>query len=129
MSKPKTAYYMKMSNGEDIVCEVLQDAREETAYIIARPMKINYEFSPEEGRMFMGMSKWIPLTKSPSLVIYYDHVITIAEVDEEMIQFYHEALEKYDDENIEMTAFEQDDLNEDQITMANYLANTSTTLM
>ena len=128
MTKPKSAYYMKMSNGEDIVCEVLQDVREETAYIIAKPMKINYEFAPEVGRMFMGMSKWIPLMKSPSLVIYYDHVITIAEVDEEMLNFYHEALDKYDDQ-MEISSFEQEGLDEDQIKMATYLANTSTTLM
>jgi hypothetical protein len=129
MTKPKTAYYMKMSNGEDIVCEVLQDVREETAYVIAKPMKINYEFSAEQGRMFMGMSNWIPLMKSPSLVIYYDHVITIAEVDEEMLNFYHEALDKYGDDDMEFSSFEQDGLDEEQIMMANYLANTSTTLM
>lgn len=120
---------MKMSNGEDIVCEVLQDVREETAYVIAKPMKINYEFAPDVGRMFMGMSNWIPLMKSPSLVVYYDHVITIAEVNEEMLNFYHEALDKYGDDNFEVSAFEQEGLDEDQIKMANYLANTSTTLM
>jgi len=134
MSKPENVYYFKLSNGEDIVCDVLQDMREESAYIVRLPMKINYEFSSEVERMFMGLSKWIPLMKSPTLVIYYDHVITIAECNEEMLGFYHEALEKYEmgDEFFEKSptvAFEESDgIDEDKVKMAMYFANTSTIL-
>ena len=127
MSKPENIYYFKLSNGDDIVADVLQDMQEESAYVIRLPMKINYEFAPEVGRMFMGMSKWIPLMKSPTLVVYYDHVITVAEVDDEMKEFYYEALDKYDYPD-ETSAFETDDIDEDKIKMAMYLANTSTTL-
>jgi hypothetical protein len=134
MSKPKNIYYMKLSNGDDIICDVLQDAIDESAYIVRLPMQVNYDFAPEVQRMFMGLSKWIPLMKSPTLVIYYDHVVTIAECSDEMVHFYHEALEKYemDDDFFESsptTAFENsDDIDDDKIKMAMYLANTSTTL-
>jgi hypothetical protein len=127
MSKPENIYYFKLSNGDDVIADVLQDIQEESAYVIRLPMKINYEFAPEVGRMFMGMSKWIPLMKSPTLVVYYDHVITVAEVDDEMKEFYYEALEKYEYSD-DTSAFESDGIDEDKIKMAMYLANTSTTL-
>lgn len=128
MSKPENIYYFKLSNGDDILADVVQDMHEESAYIIRLPMKLNYEFAPDVGRMFMGMSKWIPMMKSPTLVVYYDHVITVAEVDNDMKEFYYEALDRYDGYDDDTTAFETDDLDEDKVRMAMYLANTSTTL-
>ena len=94
-------FYMKLMNGEDIICQVVKEDEEHQMYIINNPLKVNYNFNAEYGRLIMGLSRWIPLLESPNITIYFDHVIAMARLQEEMNSFYESSLDDSDDEEIE----------------------------
>ena len=124
-------YYLKLLSGDDIVCQVLRQDDESQTYWITNPMKISSSFDSEVGRLFMGMSKWVPLQKSKYLQLYYDHVITMSEVQDEMVEFYSDALGEAVDEfetQILDASSDFSDVDEDKVKMALYFANTSSTL-
>lgn len=119
-------------SGDDIICQLLRQDDDAQMYFIANPMKVNASFDPEIGRMFMGMSRWIPLQKSKYLTVYYDHVITMSEVKDEMVEFYEdalgEAIDEITDSVIEDNTVEFSDVDDDKIKMALYFANTSSSI-
>ena len=90
-------YYMKMMNGEDIVCQLVKEDEKHQMYLITNPLKVNYTFSPETGRMLMGLSRWIPLVEQNVITVYFDHVIAMAQLEEEMNEFYLSSVESAED--------------------------------
>lgn len=91
-------FYMKLMNGDDIVCQLEKEDEEHQLYIVTEPLKVNYNFSSEYGRMFLGLSRWIPLVESPYITIYFDHVVAMAKLQEEMNDFYANAIVDSEDE-------------------------------
>jgi len=91
-------FYMKLMNGEDIICQLVKEDEEHQMYFVSDPLKVNYNFSAEHGRMFMGLSRWIPLLESPIVTVYFDHVIAMAKLQDEMNEFYFNSIEDSDDE-------------------------------
>jgi uncharacterized protein YsxB (DUF464 family) len=121
-------YYLKLMNGEDIVCKIISQDDQNGCYLIASPLKVTNTIDQEEGRLMMGLSRWIPLQKSPTLNIYMDHVIAVAEVHESMYEFYTEVIEQSDTEVGFDDTFLDDDITDDKVKMALYFANTSSTI-
>ena len=93
-------FYMKLMNGEDIMCQMVKEDEENQMYIITNPLKVNYNFSSEHGRMFMGLSRWIPLLESPFVTVYFDHVVAMAKVQSDMTDFYVNSVEDSDDDEL-----------------------------
>lgn len=120
-------FYLKLTNGEDIVCQIVSQDNDQSQYLISDPLKVNYQYVPTSGRMMVGFSRWIPLQRSPVISIYFDHVLALSEVSEELIEFYQSAIGSEELEDA-IGDFESSGLDEDQMKMALYLANTSTTL-
>ena len=54
-------FYMKLTNGEDIICKIEKEDNENQMYFISNPLKVSYNFVAENNRMSMGLSYWIPL--------------------------------------------------------------------
>ena len=121
-------FYMKLMNGEDIVCQIVSQDNDQSQYLISEPLKVNYQYVPSSGRMMVGFSRWIPLQSSPVISIFFDHVLALSEVTDELVDFYESAIGSDEIDGEGLGDFESSSLDEDQMKMALYLANTSTTL-
>lgn len=93
-------FYMKLTNGEDIICKIEKEDNENQMYFISNPLKVSYNFVPENNRMSMGLSYWIPLAESSVVTVYFDHVIAMSKLQDEMNKFYFSSIEESDDEII-----------------------------
>ena len=121
-------YYLKLMNGDDIVCKILSQDDHDGCYLIASPLQVTNTMDQNEGRLMMALSRWIPLQKSASVKIYMDHVIAISEVHESMYEFYNDVVDQSELDVGFDDSYDDDDLSEDKVKMARYFANTSSTL-
>lgn len=82
---------IKLTNGETIIAEVVH--QDENITSILEPLQLIIEESERTGRPVMVALSWIPLTKKVNMVnLKTQHVVAVAECDEEIDKYYIRSL-------------------------------------
>jgi len=82
---------IKLTNGETIIAEVVHQDEDITS--ILEPLQLIIEESEKTGRPVMVALSWIPLTKKVNMVnLKTQHVVAVAECDEEINKYYIRSL-------------------------------------
>jgi len=86
----------KLTNGDEIICEVVEWPDEESDSIVVRNavQLINRSGMPGDGRYYVTIKPWMVLQDEPDLfqVLYGQHVISEATPTNEMLKQYFEAI-------------------------------------
>ena len=81
---------IKLTNGETIIAEIIH--QDEETISILEPLALEVG-EGESGRPMMIALTWIPLTKKVNMVnLNPNHVVAIAELDDEMNLYYEKSL-------------------------------------
>jgi hypothetical protein len=91
--------FVRMNTGEDLITEVIETkVNEQDAYLFVSPLKIVYLIGEKPGSMMLSLIEWVFPKISPKqeFLIYPDDVITISDVSDSLLDYYHEALYKLD---------------------------------
>ena len=85
-------YYIKMSNGEDVVSTVLEE--DEECYYITYPLKFVYTKNSTSESIIMGMIPWIPTEELMNSIfqIYKFNMITILPAPEKLKAHYESQM-------------------------------------
>jgi hypothetical protein len=87
--------FIKLSNGEDIVCKVEDNDSLENRIKITRPLKMQMLPRMLTGAQgdSIGLSHWIqPMTESVSFMISLEHVLLISDASPGLIKYYEYVL-------------------------------------
>lgn len=81
---------IKLTSGETIIAEIVHEDEKITSVLEPLALEIG---EAETGRPMMVAMTWVPLTKKINMVnLNTNHVIAIADVDEEMNAYYEKSL-------------------------------------
>lgn len=104
---------IKLTNGETIIAEIVHQDDKTTS--VLEPLQLIIEESTDNGRPIMLALNWIPLTKKINLVeLKTNHVVAIAQCDEEIDRYYIRSLSVLKGEKKEIE-WDEDELNESEL--------------
>jgi len=88
---------VKMITGEEVLCEVMPGEEEgQEFYIFQNPIIFDESSQVDTARgvVLSGLipKKWMMFTNQDLAIVKSDHVITMSELDEFGVDFYHKAL-------------------------------------
>lgn len=88
---------VKMITGEEVLCEVMPGEEEgQEFYIFQNPIIFDESSQVDTARgvVLSGLipKKWMMFTNQDLAIVKTDHVITMSELDEFGVDFYHKAL-------------------------------------
>ena len=87
--------FIKLGNGEDIVCRVENNGDTENQIKVLHPLKM--QLMPKNligaSRAFIGLSHWMyPMTEAVSFQLSLDHVLLISDASPGLIKYYEYVL-------------------------------------
>lgn len=91
--------FVRLNTGEDLITEIIETkVNEQDAYLFVYPLKIVYLIGEKPGSMLLSLIEWVfpKIAPKQEFLIYPDDVITISEVSDSLLDYYHEALYKLD---------------------------------
>ena len=89
--------FIKLSNGEDIVCKVEDNDNLENQIKITRPLKMQMLPRMLTGAQgdSIGLSQWIhPMTEAVSFQLSLEHVLLISDASPGLIKYYEYVLKQ-----------------------------------
>lgn len=118
-------YYIKMSNGEDVVATVLEE--DEDCYYITFPLKFVYTKNSTSEAIIMGMVPWVPSEELMNSIfqIYKFNMITILPSPEKLKTYYELQIGLSKENTITKIRELYDKLQESPELNNLYMANTS----
>lgn len=95
--------FIRMSNGEDIISRVSKMVKIDngkTHYYLDKPLKIIYSIrqsSPQSDALVITLVQWIYdyVSDTQNFSVVEDNIMTLANPSSEMLQYYTEAIDKY----------------------------------
>ena len=93
-----TCKVLKLTNGEDIVCE-LGDGNTENEYEIGYPLKMEVQSKMTKNGIIesLNLTRWIgPYTEQPFFLIKTSHILLIAEASHGLSRYYEHVIRKID---------------------------------
>ena len=89
-----TCKVLKLTNGEDIVCE-LGDGNTENEYEIGYPLKMEVQAKMTKNGVIesLNLTRWIgPYTEQPFFLIKTSHILLIAEASHGLSRYYEHVI-------------------------------------
>lgn len=107
-SKAKDIRFIRLTNGEDIVAEVLDIAN--GRIVIDSPLKILYTPSSNKGYLSISLMQWIftRISKQQKFDMDMVNVLIISEPEQTLIEHYNESMDTFNNKNDEDE--EEDDI-------------------
>ena len=113
--------FIKLSSGEDIVCEMIKDSNNNGYIMIKDPMKVSLVLRPDGGATF-GFSRWMPFTAHRFVAVSKLSIVALADLNEEAVALFlgcRASVEETVQEITEDTSEAQEDgSGDDSITQA-----------
>jgi hypothetical protein len=108
-SKAKDIRFIRLTNGEDIVAEVLDIAN--GRIVIDSPLKILYTPSLNKGYLSISLMQWVftRISKQQKFDMDMVNVLIISEPEQSLIEHYNESMDTFDNKNDE-DEDEEDDI-------------------
>ena len=94
-----TCKVLKLTNGEDIVCE-LSDGNTENEYEIGYPLKMEVQSKITKNGIIesLNLTRWIgPYTEQPFFLIKTSHILLIAEASHGLSRYYEHVIRELDE--------------------------------
>ena len=94
-----TCKVLKLTNGEDIVCE-LSDGNTENEYEIGYPLKMEVQSKITKNGIIesLNLTRWIgPYTEQPFFLIKTSHILLIAEASDGLSRYYEHVIRELDE--------------------------------
>jgi len=86
---------IKLSSSETVITDVLSYDEETYDLEVNNPLQLTMTEDLDSHKMQMFTSSWIPLFGDDTVVeIRFNHIITVAEASEDMIDYYYSSLEE-----------------------------------
>lgn len=106
-SKAKDIRFIRLTNGEDIVAEVLDIAN--GRIVIDSPLKILYTPSSNKGYLSISLMQWIftRISKQQKFDMDMVNVLIMSEPEQTLIEHYNESMDTFNNKNDEE---EEDDI-------------------
>ena len=96
---------IKLTSGEEIISKVCY-LPEEDSLLLDNPMLVEKHVQKKQGRLVEGfvLKEWITSTYEDMLVIRMEHVITMTEAEDNIVEFYVNNVTK----NYDMGTYDED---------------------
>ena len=94
--------FIKLSNGEDIVCTIEDNIASENQIKVLHPLKMQMVPKILTGvqRVSIGLSHWVyPMTESISFQLSLEHVLLISDASPGLIKYYEYVLKQMRNHN------------------------------
>ena len=94
-----TCKVLKLTNGEDIVCE-LSDGNTENEYEIGYPLKMEVQSKMTKNGIIesLNLTRWIgPYTEQSFFLIKTSHILLIAEASDGLSRYYEHVIRELDE--------------------------------
>lgn len=95
--------FVRMKTGDDLLTELVQmKVNDQDCYLFVNPLKIVYVDGDKPGSLLLSLIEWVFPRISPKqqFQIYPEDVITVAEIGNEVTDYYFEALHKLDKSSV-----------------------------
>lgn len=99
MDHPNNVKFLRLVTGEDIIAEVTEfESEDDEHYILSNPMKILY-ISGKTGTMTVSMMQWVysRICDHQTFDIYPEDILLITEPTADIIEYYWNSVEYYND--------------------------------
>ena len=81
--------HIRLINGEELIGDVVDYY--DNKILVSQPLLVNERMS-QSGKSAIVLTKYIPFSSSSVCEIQNNHVITITDIHEEMVKYYHHSL-------------------------------------
>lgn len=109
--------FLRLSNGEDIISEIIEIEEDETQYItLVNPMKVIYLPGTNPGSLTVSMMQWVfpRICTVQNFNINYDDILTIGIPSNAMIAYYYGTVEHFSNDEKVAKNFEFPELEEEE---------------
>lgn len=81
--------HIRLVNGEELLADILDQYNDKI--LVSCPLLVTEKTNPT-GKVTTVLIKYLPFSSNNICEISMDHVITITEIHEEMVRYYHHSL-------------------------------------
>lgn len=101
MELEQSVKFIRMSTGEDLVSEVVEvkEDKEHNYYVLVNPLKILYMSGTTNPNVVsITLMQWVfhKVCDRQEFTIYPNDVITMADANESLIEYYHDSIEHFE---------------------------------
>ena len=85
--------FIRMNTGEDVLTEITKEGKD---YCFINPLKVVYGLTPKKDGIIITLAQWVvdSICEKQEFNIKINDVLMIGEPSQEIIEYYHEAIER-----------------------------------
>ena len=81
--------HIRLINGEELIGDIIDYY--DNKILVSQPLLVNERLSPS-GKSAIVLTKYVPFSTSNVCEILNNHIITVTDIHEEMVKYYHYSL-------------------------------------
>jgi hypothetical protein len=101
MTLEESIKFIRLSNGEDLISQIIEIRKEEedSYYILINPLKIVYMTGTKPGILSISLMQWVfhRVCSDQEFTIYPSDVLTMAKPTDSLIEYYQDSLYHFDE--------------------------------
>lgn len=126
--------FIRLSTGEDLVSEILEvnEAGQDNYYTLYNPFKIVYLSGRKPGSYSISLMQWVfpKICSNQEFNISKKDVIVISDINEDLIEYYWETINHYDNEVSDKKIKVEEDISSEEMMdiIQEYISNNKRTV-
>jgi hypothetical protein len=101
--------FVKMTNGDDIICQIPQGIETDTILFVINPMRVIEMFEPEEEDSTFMLAPWIPFTGQEMVAVNKLNVVAITSILPQIETMYLHRIAELMNDTIRRMDFDEDE--------------------